>query len=456
MTAARLVLHDVEVDGRRVDVAIEGGCIAAIGEDLASGSMTIDGEGGALLPGLWDHHVHLLATAAALRSIDLSALGVGDAATMQAALRDAAAAVSPESWIRVVGYHESIAGDLDRAALDRMAPTVPVRVQHRGGALWVLNSLGCTVVGLDDPTGRLIGRDSWLRERLADDVPELAAVGQRLARFGVTGVTDMTPVEDDSSWRLLASACEDGRLPQRVVVTGAPALVGEEPPRPLMVGPVKLYLADHDLPGLDEVVADVIDAHGVGRPVAFHSVTRASLVLALAAIDVAGHLPGDRIEHGAVIPPALAAQVAAMELTVVTQPGFIAERGDDYLTDVDPVDQPFLYPCASLLAEGIAVAGSTDAPFGSLDPWRSITAAAHRRTASGQLLGAGETIDARRALDLFLGAHERPGGPPRTIAVGAAADLCLLATPLVDALHEPSSDRVRATVIGGDLVHLAT
>ena len=46
------------------------------------------------------------------------------------------------------------------------------------------------------------------------------------------------------------------------------------------------------------------------------------------AFAEAGARAGDRIEHAAVAPPDVVALVAALPLTVVTQPGFIRERGD--------------------------------------------------------------------------------------------------------------------------------
>ena len=114
-------------------------------------------------------------------------------------------------------------------------------------------------------------------------------------------------------------------------------------------------------------------------------------------------------------------------LTVVTQPGFVAERGDDYLRDVDADDLPHLYPCRSLLDDGIPVAGSTDAPYTGADPWRAVAAATTRRTAEGHVVGPGEAVPARRALGLFLGDPHDPGGPARRVAPGEPADLCLLA-----------------------------
>ena len=61
------------------------------------------------------------------------------------------------------------------------------------------------------------------------------------------------------------------------------------------------------------------------------------------------------------------------------------------------------------------------------------------------MLGADERIPARRALDLFLAPLDDPAGPPRRVAVGAPADLCLLAEPLDVALADPAAVTRRAT-----------
>lgn len=463
-----LVLRDVEVDGHRTDAVVDGGVVSSVGAATTrGGDEVVDGGGGALIPGLWDHHVHLLATAAADRSVRVGPREVTSADELRRALRAARDRRPGGGWIRAVGYHETVAGDLDRHDLDAIVDDRPVRVQHRGGALWILNSAGAERVGLDDAdhagverdaageaTGRLLGGDAWLRDRIpeqADAAPDLGALGTRLTELGLVGVTDATPYADTTSWALLAAAADDGRLPQHVVVTGGPELADTAPPPPLHAGPVKLYLADHALPGVDDLAAAIDAAHRAGRPVAFHSVTRPSLALAVAALEAAGSRTGDRVEHGAVVPPELAAGLLDHGLTVVTQPGLVAERGDQYLAEVDADDIDHLYPCASLLAAGIPVGGSTDAPFTDLDPWTAVAAAVERRTPTGTTVGPAETVTARRALDLFLTPPDRPGGPPRRVTAGAPADLCLLDRPLDDALAAPSADRVRTTVIGGVL-----
>jgi len=464
---ADLVLRDVVVDGLPVDVRASGGVVAAIGAGLAAraGDEEAGGRGGALIPGLHDHHIHLLALAAAARSPFVGPPAVGDAAGLAAALGRAAAAGGPGEWVRATGYHESVAGPLDRWQLDAIVADRPVRVQHRSGAAWVLNSLGLDRVGADgtvqgvelagdgSPTGRLVGLDGWLRDRLpAPPPPDLAAVGRRLARYGVTGVTDATPVGAVDELAPIAAAAAAGGLPQRVTATGGPRLAGAEMPSPLGRGPVKLMVADYALPALDHLAGWMRRAHDAGRAVAVHCVTRAGLALALAAWDDAGAWAGDRIEHGSVVPPDLRAVVAERGLVVVTQPNFVRERGDRYLVEVEADDLPYLYPCRTLLDAGIPVGGGTDAPFGHPDPWRAIAAAIDRRTAGGDTLGREEAVPPERALALFLTPPGGPGGAPRRVEVGAPADLCLLDGPLDEILANPSADRVAATVIGGTVV----
>jgi predicted amidohydrolase YtcJ len=463
-----ILFHDVEVEGRRGDVHVSDGRVGAVAPrlDPLPGTEVIDGAGGALLPGLWDHHIHVVALAAARRSLPVGPPEVVDLEQLADALRRTASA-RPGRWIRAVGYHESVAGDLDRHRLDQLVRSAPVRVQHRSGALWMLNSAALDRLDLGHPppglerdedgqfTGRLLGGDRWLRDRLgaADAPPDLAAVGRELAGYGVVGVTDATPYERLEDLQLLADAASSGALPQRLVAMGGPALSDRPFPPPLARGPVKLLLADHSLPPLADLTGWIRAARAAGRPVAAHCVTRASLALVLAALDDTGAAPGDRIEHGAVIPPELREPLARHHLTVVTQPNFVAERGDRYRRDVDAGDRPHLYPCRSLADAGIPVAGSTDAPFGRPDPWRSVAAAITRRTAGGRSLGAGERLRPADALALFLGPPQSPGAGARALRVGLGADLCLLRVPIAAIDEHVDATIVRATMIGGRVVH---
>jgi len=458
-----LVIRDVEVEGRAgLDVRIADGRIAEIGPRLAHRGDALDGQGGALIPGLVDHHIHLFALAAQAESLTLE--GVASAPAFRSRIEAALAAQPPGRWLRVTGYHEAMAGELSREALDAIAPRNPIRVQHQTGSLWVLNSLALAAVGADAatspslerdaagrPTGRIWRGDAWLREQLADAPPALAAVGAQLAALGITAVTDASVTTDAGAAARLADAHRAGELPQRLTLMSGGALDAPADGA-FAVGPVKVLLDDHDLPPLDDFVAWIGRARAWGRPVATHCVTAGELALTLAALQSAGARPGDRIEHGGVIPAEAVDVIRELGLTVVTQPAFVLERGDRYLAEVDAAEQGDLYRCASLLAAGTPVAASSDAPYASPDPWRGMAAAIQRRTLGGQPLGPSERVGAAEALAMYLGAPGSPGGAPRRVEIGIAADLCLLRTPLREALAAPAANLVAATVIGGRLI----
>jgi predicted amidohydrolase YtcJ len=299
-------------------------------------------------------------------------------------------------------------------------------------------------------TGRLWRGDAWLRTRTSAEPPPLAPVGRRLAAFGVTALTDASVTTDSAAAESLAEAVRRGDLPQRLtLMSGGPLQAPAD--HAIRVGPVKLLLDDHDLPSLEAVAETIARARGWGRAVAVHCVTAAELALALAGFHQVGARPGDRIEHGGMIPETAIGELQALGLTVVTQPGFVHDRGDRYAAEVEPDEQVDLYRCASLLAAGVPVAGSSDAPYASADPWMAMATATRRRTAGGRLLGRDERIGPRAALGLYLGPPDAPGGPPREVAAGARADLCLLRVPLREALAAPSAELVRATLLAGRL-----
>lgn len=438
-----------------MDVRIAGGRIAAIGRELGAGP-ALEARGGLLLPGLHDHHLHLAAAAAAMSSVRCGPPEVNDAAALAAAL-----SASGEGWLRGIGYHESVAGEIDRAWLDRHAPDRPVRVQHRGGRMWVFNSAGLARLlagehapptALDRASGRLFDADAWLRDALGGVPPAFDAVGAALARHGITGVTEMTPANDAATARHLARERARGALPQRVLLAGRSDLSDAPLPEGIALGPVKLHLHEARLPDYDATIATIRAAHERARAVAVHCVTAVELVFALAALREAGAAAGDRIEHASVATDDMIAQFAALGIAVCVQPNFVRERGDAYRAAIPRGEWPDLYRLRAFATAGVALAGGSDAPFGVPDPWAAMAAAVDRRTRDGAWLGAVEALTPEAALDLFL-ADPHDFSRARELAVGMRADLCLLDRPWTAARASLSARHVRATIIDGRVVH---
>jgi predicted amidohydrolase YtcJ len=455
-----MLIHDAEMEGgARHDIRIEAGRVIEIG-NLAprDNEPTLDARGALLLPGLHDHHIHVAALAAARNSVPCGPPNVSTIDELRTALGRRGA-----GWLRGVGYHESVAGLLDAATIDRIQPDRPIRIQHRGGRMWFLNSAGIDKLlaahvpppGLEKVNGRFTGRlfdeDGWLKSALGGQPPDFKEVGAMLARVGVTGVTEISPANDAVIAQHFSNQRASGHLPQTVLLAGKPCLC-EADMAGLILGPVKLHLHEESLPDFDEFVAAMRDAHRQGRSVAVHCATEVELVFTLAAFDAAGPEYGDRIEHASVAPDTAVAEIARLGLAVVSQPHFIAERGDAYRSHVAAADQSYLYRLRAFLDAGVTLAGGSDAPFGGTNPWASMTAAVSRATPSGAQIGSSEALTPEQALDLYLRAPAALDRR-RVIETGMTADLCLLDRNWQQARGDLASVAVRATWIDGRLIH---
>ncbi len=456
-------------DGETHDMRIAAGRIVAVDRRLRrlTAEPVLDAAGGAVIRGLHDHHIHLLASASALQSLPCGPPAVRDAVALAQALT--AARPDAQGWIRGVGFHDSVVSELDRHWLDRVCPRHRLRIQHRSGMLWILNSAALEALGMTPdaelpegverladgtPSGRCHGIDDWLARRIGAQPPGLRALGAHLAAYGVCGVTDAGVRNGPAEWGLIATAQSCGELPQRVLMMGSEALdsvtdEGEWIERAAL----KVYLRESELDDFEALVARLRAAHASGRDRAFHCVTRTELVVALAALEEVGARPGDRIEHAAVCDDEALAWIARLGVRVVSQPHFIVERGERYRVEVEPRDRPWLWRAASFLATGVPFAAGTDAPYGLLDPWRAMRAAVSRRTDGGEYMGVREALQPQQALELFCGDPRRPGTGSPWPRVGDRADLCVLDLPWRALLDDLDSRHVRATLIDGVVVH---
>ena len=441
------------------DLRIMQGRIAEIGQLRPfPGEGVFEAGGGALLPGLHDHHIHLAGLAARAASIWCGPPEVMDAEALKERL------VRPgEGWIRGIGYHESVMGLPTARELDRLVSDRPLRLQHRSGRMWLFNTAALAELlaeaeappGLERNgsiyTGRLFDEDEWLRRALASQPPDFAAVSAELARYGISGVSDMSPRNDPVMAKHVAAQMEAGMLAQRCWLAGSLTLA-ESREGPWRIGPAKLHLHESALPLFEAASSFIAEAHDQGRNVAIHCTTEVELVFALAALEDAGVTPGDRIEHASVAALDHVTRIAAHNIAVVVQPHFVFERGDRYLIDVEARHMGDLYRLASLRRAGVMLAGGSDAPFGAADPWQAMAAAVTRRTRDGNIIGSDEALSPEEALGLYLAVPFDLARQQR-IGVDELADLCLLDRPWREARRRLFSDDVRATFIGGRLVY---
>lgn len=442
-----VLVRGVTLDGARLDCRVVAGVVAELAPDLVPGpeEEVVDGLGGALLPGLHDHHVHAFAAAAAAGSLDLRGGPLPSPGP-------GGATASGRAWVRAVGLGDDDATSID---LDRVWPDRPVRVQHRSGALWVLNSraidlLGAVLEPAERADGRVWRADARLGEALGrldprDVEDDLRPWGEQLAALGVTGLTDATV-----GLRASGLAMVREHVPQRVVSLGA-----EDDGLP-----VKVVAGDHGTnEGVDSwsaLDAGVRAARERGRPVAVHAVSAPALAMVLAVLDDVGAVPGDRVEHAAVCDDAAADRLAELGVTVVTQPSIAARRGRSMVEASEPEDRPWLWRIAGLRDRGVQVALSSDAPYGDPDPWATVRLAAAGLPVDRTPWLHDQTISPQEALASYLTRPGDPAGAVRTVQPGATADLCVLDAPLDVVLERvvggDTGSPVRLTVVDGQVV----
>lgn len=453
------LIKNVSVNGQIRDVRVST-TITELSAELTANDdeEVVDGVGGELLPGFHDHHLHFLALAASFESVHCGPPAVTTRAQMFNAIQSAPG----QGWVRGVGYHESIADDLDRWLLDQIVSDRPVRIQHRSGKMWVLNSRGCELLALDGevgrdgielnhkgvPTGRLFRLDGWLRERLQGD-QSFHRLSRHLASLGITSFTDASFTNGLATLIDFNAARAQGALLQKF------DLMGDES---LESGYHKIMLDEDALPVIDDLVAVIIKAGEQGRGVAFHCVSHIELLFALTGLKTAvkaglktAH-PA-RIEHASIVREEMIEQLLDCHASVVTQPGFLLHRGDQYIADLRSDELQDLYRLATLKRRGVPVLVSSDAPYGPVCPLTVATAAATRATSSREVIGEVERVSALDALRSYFVTNVHDLASVRTVEIGQPGDLCILNGTLSGSLNGSMSDRPVDQVVPS-LAHL--
>jgi len=147
--------------------------------------------------------------------------------------------------------------------------------------------------------------------------------------------------------------------------------------------------------------ADAIEAHvgactEAGIPAGFHVIGDAAVtavVDAFAAVaDRCGVAAvarcGHRLEHLEMITAEQADRLGRWGVIASVQPNFDARWGGDdgmYARRLGRQRARLLNPLALLASQGVPLAFGSDAPVTSMDPWETVRAAAHHRTAGSEL-----------------------------------------------------------------------
>ena len=490
---------------------VEGGIVSVAGSEAEVRRAAPTGTevrllGGALvLPGLIDAHLHLAEITRRRDGLDLSGAASLEAlATMIRTWADAhpgpavvGRGFDPERWPGAAWP--------TREDLDRMAGGRAVVLVHASGHAWVVGSPVLAAAGVDrstpDPPSGRFGRSPdgapdgrvleaaipFLEARLPDwESVEPAAMLRTLrstAALGLTtlGAMSVRPDEAVVLRQLVDSGVWPGRVriylrgdrwreyfrdpggpsgpPGRFEVVGVKAFTdGAFGPRTALLS--EPYTDAPDTTGIEvgtsaELTALVREASRAGLAPALHAIGDRAVLRALdvvrGLVRPRGRPP--RIEHAALTPPSLWPRLDEVRPALVVQPGFV--WSDRWLTARLGADRArWAYAFRSLLDRGHVLAGSSDAPYDPIDPWRGLQAAVRRTDPTGASANPdpSEAVDAATAVRLYTVHGGLALGEPRLgrLEPGSAADLVVVRAPTLEAAIAAGASIVLESWVAGE------
>jgi predicted amidohydrolase YtcJ len=467
------------------DIVLEDGRIADIAPAgiLRLGGAVHRADGAYVIPGLWDHHVHVTQWAlAAVREPLGDTVSAADAAARMGR-------VAPGMDGRRVGagFRDALWPDAPSlAVLDAATGDIPTYLVNADvHSVW-LNSAALAREGVSADDGVLREGPAFDISRRLNELPDqvsdaaVAAMAAAASARGVVGLVDLDMVWNESSWQRRRSAgfdllrVEFGIYPDLLDRAITEGLRSGDPLRGdddglITVGPLKA-ITDGSLgtrtAACSVAYADAPHPHGLLTIAPDHLrevMTRATA----AGLDCAIHAIGDdalrhaldayattgahgTIEHAQLVAAADIPRMARLGIAASVQPEHALDDRD--LTDSIWATQTARpYPLRSLWAAGIDLRFGSDAPVSALDPWHAIAAAAFRARDGREPWQAGETVP----VDVALAASTHRGSAdPDTIAVGQRADLALTSADPRE--MEPEALRrmqVVGTIVDGRVIH---
>ena len=468
-----------------VDLVLAGGRILDIAPtgNLRPRGHVVDGDGGWLLPGLWDHHVHVVQWALTADRVALGGVGSArEAATLMSGI-----AASDDRRIGV-GFRDGLWPDEPTLALlDATTGEVPTYLVNADvHSVW-MNSAAFRREGFE-PTasGVLREEDAFeISRRLnAVDAERGDRAVERMARAaaarGLVGLVDLDMTWNDEPWQRRVARGFDalrvsyGTYPQDLDRAIAEGLRTGDPVRGattglVRVGPLKAitdgslgtrtaacahhYPGEVDNHGLltippDELVDLMTRATAAGLECAIHAIGDVANAYALDAYARTGAV--GTIEHAQLVAHADIPRFARLGVSASVQPEHALDDRD--MTDAIWAQQSAQpYPLRALADSGANLLFGSDAPVAPLDPWAAIASAAFRTRDGRDAWQPHQRVD----IDTAIAASTAGGSTSASeIAPGARADLVIVeADPRTADERALRAMSVRTTLLAGRVTH---
>jgi len=371
------------------DVGLTGGAIAAVSEAPLNGRREIDGDGGWLMPGLIDTHVHFF---------DFRV--VRDPASLRAFVEETAPSLLENFLANGVTTIKSV-GDPTAAILDLRARLAAG--EARGPQLL---ATGYGVTGQDGhPASTIFSGNPWFRKCAAGEVDSAQMMHELVHYLADQKVNAIKLLSEG------ACAC-----------AGSPTYLWKNPIFPAAVELRRLPK--------DVLLAGVEASHERGLRVTVHTVQQDAALEALEA-------GADGLEHGVTVEP----------ITDPALPRLMVERGATYAPTLWIHDQvhPHTRPNTKLMADaGVRIVLGSDSFCGRGKFGENSLEEAELMAAAGMT-----TRQVLAAATSTAAAHlERPD--IGAVAPGKRADLILLAGDPIDSISNLRS--LRLTIQNGGIV----
>lgn len=434
------------------------GTEAALRNQFDSFSEEIDFEGKTIVPGLNDSHIHVWKIGH-LRTYMLDVRGVKSIAEFKRLLKEFAEKNPNSKWIMARGINEMVVEekrlptkeDLDEVISDR-----PVFVIRTCAHIGIANSKAIEISGVDETTEVPFGgeirknEDGSLQgiftERalglIMNNIPSftfeeyknmILEAHNYLMSLGITSATD--PAANEELLGAYIKLDQEGLLKVRMNVFPLRIPDGSDEiqvlPEPyesefLQIKTVKFFsdgglssaTAALNVPykntdgykgvlrlDYDKFFQTAKEAVDKGFSVATHAIGHQAVDLTLKVYRDLFKIDNTlkhRIEHVGFLSDENIKDFKEMNMTAAMQPIFIYELANNFKNTLTDDLLAVVYPCKTVLDNGINLALSTDGPVvKEINPWINIETAITRKAADGFVIGENQKITLEQALRAY-------------------------------------------------------
>lgn len=478
---------------------------------FASFSKEFDFHGKTIVPGLNDAHMHVWKIGH-LRTSMLDVRGVKSIAEFKEKLYDFATKNPKINWIMARGINEAVLKDKrlpTKEDLDDVVTDRPVLVIRTCAHIGIANSKAIEISGVNDATQEPFGgeirknKDGSLQGIFAETA--LGLIMNHIPAFtfdeyksmileahnymlslGITSATD--PAANEALLAAYIKLDQEGLLKVRMNVFPLRIPDGSDKIQPLperyqsdflQINTVK-YFADGGLSSAtaalnvpykntdgykgvlrlnyDKFYKTAKEAVDKGFSVATHAIGHQAVDLTLKVYSDLFKIDNTlkhRIEHVGFLSDKNIEAFKSMNMTAAMQPIFIYELANNFKNTLTDELLEVVYPCKTVLDNGINLAFSTDGPVvKEINPWVNMETAVTRKAADGSVIGANQKITFNQALKAYtLGSAiadnlEHVKG---SLSKGKLADFIVLDKNPFE-LHDISAVKANETWVNGELI----